>query len=215
MVVQTPGANFSKISDLLQTSSSTLSWHLKRLEESGYLRSIKFSGKRIYYPASLRTELAEEIIQIFSNETARKIFLFILNQPDVDCYPLNIARSLDPPLHHETVRYHLDRMKKAGLVEMRKEGKTILVSPGPEAYRLKEHGTATMGEEFVDFLLKNLRRDCLYPEVMEQTADKLVLRIDCPGGEEIILDLALSEWGFQSIVDQVPPRPDVPADLES
>ena len=70
LVFQSPGSNFSKISDMLNTSSSTLAWHLKKLEESGYLKSLKFSGKRIYYPATLRTELAEEIIQILSNETA-------------------------------------------------------------------------------------------------------------------------------------------------
>ena len=48
MVVQTPGANFSKISDLLKTSNSTLLWHLNRLEKSGYLKSIKIGGKRVY-----------------------------------------------------------------------------------------------------------------------------------------------------------------------
>ena len=203
MIVQTPGSNFSKISDLLKTSNSTLLWHLNRLEKSGYLKSIKVGGKRVYYPASLRTEVAEEIIQVLSNETAQKIFLFVVNNPEKNCYPLNIARSLDPPLHHETVRYHIDRLKHAGLVEITKEGKNVFIKPGPEAFRLKEHGTTVLTEEFVNYLLKNIKEDCLFPEVIEQTQDRLVIRIDCPGGEEVILDLALSDWGFQKIFDDM------------
>lgn len=201
MVVQTPGANFSKISELLHTSNSTLLWHLKRLEKSGYLKSKKMSGKRVYYPASLRSERAEEIIQILSNDTAKKIFLFVLNYPEEQCYPLNIARSLVPPIHHETVRYHAERMEKAELVELKKKGKNVLITPGQEAFRLKEHSNIMIREEFVDFLLKNIKKDCLFPEVIEQGPDKLVLRIDCPGGEEIILDLALSNWNFQEILN--------------
>jgi len=200
MVVQTPGSNFSKISEILQTSNSTLLWHLKRLEKSGYLKSVKLSGKRVYYPASLRSERAEEIIQILSNGTAKKIFLFILNNPEKICYPLNIARSLEPSIHHETVRYHVDRMLKAELVEIMKKGKNVLIKPGEEAYKLKDYGNTIIREDFVDYLLKNIKKDCLFPEVIEQGPDKLVLRIDCPGGEEIILDLALSNWDFQEIL---------------
>lgn len=203
MIVQTPGSNFSKISDLLQTSNSTLLWHLNRLEKSGYLKSIKIGGKRVYYPASLRTEVAEEIIQILNNETAQKIFLFVINNDEKVCYPLNIARSLDPPLHHETVRYHIDRLKHAGLVELSKEGKNVFIKPGPEAYRLKEHGTTIIRDEYVQYLLKNIKDDCLFPEILEQTEDRLVLRIDCPGGEEIVLDLSLSDWGFQKIFNDI------------
>ena len=200
MVVQTPGANFSRISEILQTSNSTLLWHLKRLEKSGYLKSVKLSGKRVYYPASLRSERAEEIIQILSNDTAKKIFLFILNNPKDQCYPLNIARSLEPPIHHETVRYHIDRMEKAELVKISKEGKNVFIQPGEEAHKLKDTGNTMIKDEFVEYLLKNIKKDCLYPEVIEQTPDKLILRIDCPGGEEIILDLALSNWDFQDIL---------------
>jgi len=203
MVVQTPGANFSKISDLLKTSNSTLLWHLNRLEKSGYLKSIKISGKRIYYPASLRSEIAEEIIQILANETAQKILLYVVNNPIEQCYPLNIARNIIPPIHHETVRYHIDRMKNAGLVEITKEGKNVFIKPGPEAFRLKEHGTQLIKEEYVQFLMKNIKDECLFPEIVEQTDDRLVIRIDCPGGEEVILDLALSDWGFQNIFGDV------------
>lgn len=203
MVVQTPGANFSKISDLLKTSNSTLLWHLNRLEKSGYLKSIKISGKRVYYPASLRSEVAEEIIQILSNETARKIFLFVINNPEKNCYPLNIARNLVPPIHHETVRYHIDRLKHAGLVEVTKEGKNVFIKPGPEAFNLKKYSTAVLSEEFVQYLLQNIKDDCLFPEIVEQTDERLVIRIDCPGGEEVILDLALSDWGFQKILKEI------------
>lgn len=203
LVAQSPGSNFSKITNALEIASSTLNWHLKRLENSGLLKSTKIGNKRIYYPASLRTELAEEIIQVLSNETARNIFLYVINIPDEECYALNIARNLNPAIHHETVRYHLERMKKVNLIKEVKIGKTVYARPGSEAFRLKEHGMNVITDAYIEFLLKEFNDNCLYPEILIEESDRLVLRIDCLNGEEIIMDLMLSDWNFQKITDEI------------
>ena len=44
LIAQTPGSNLSKITNALNIASSTLNWHLKRLEKSGLLKSVK-NGK--------------------------------------------------------------------------------------------------------------------------------------------------------------------------
>ena len=123
LCVLSPGTNFSKIAEFLEIANSTISWHLKRLEESGLVKSIKISGKRIYVPVELRDDIAEEIYVTLDNDIARKIFVFILNNPDT--YPLDIARNIG--IHHESVRYHLDRMKKLNLIEISKESKIVRV----------------------------------------------------------------------------------------
>ena len=200
VICLSPCANFTRIAEFLNASGSTLSWHLKRLEFSGLIKSIKFSGRRIYVPTELRDEEAEEIIAIFENDIAKKIFLFVMNNPDT--YPLDIARSIDPPIHHETVRYHLDRMRRVGLVEITKDAKIVRVREGERATELRKAGINTLSESFVNFLMDHLRNGCLYPEILEKNDSRLVLRIDCPDGDEIIFDLKLSQWNFMEVINK-------------
>lgn len=197
LCVMSPGTNFSKIADFLQTANSTISWHLKRLEESGLVKSIKIAGKRIYVPVELRDEIAEEIYVILDNEIARKIFVYILNNPDT--YPLEIARNIG--IHHESVRYHLDRMHKVNLIEITKKSKIVRIKAGKRTLLLKESSLNILTDNYVNFLTEFLKSDCLYPEIVTKTDHQLTLRIDCPDGDEIILDLQLSDWGLTDIID--------------
>ncbi len=202
LCVMSPGTNFTKIAEFLKIANSTISWHLKRLEASGLVKSIKISGKRIYVPVELRNELAEEIYVILENEIARKIFIYILNNPET--YPLDIARNIDPPIHHETVRYHLDRMKKVELVEIEKKSKMVRVKEGTQAIQLRRTSLNVLTDNYINFLTEFLKSDCLYPEIMEKTDQTLILRIDCPNGDEIIMDLRLSNWGLLDVIEQKP-----------
>lgn len=198
LCVLSPGTNFSKIAEFLEIANSTISWHLKRLEESGLVKSIKISGKRIYVPVELRDDIAEEIYVTLDNEIARKIFVFILNNPDT--YPLDIARNIG--IHHESVRYHLDRMKKLNLIEISKESKIVRVKEGEKAIQLKKASLNILTDNYINFLTEFLKSDCLYPEITEKTDHRLTLRIDCPDGDEIIMDLRLSDWGLVNLIEQ-------------
>lgn len=200
LCVMSPGTNFTKIAEFLEIANSTISWHLKRLEESGLVKSIKISGKRIYVPVELRNELAEEIYVILDNEIARKIFIFVLNNPET--YPLDIARNIG--IHHETVRYHLDRMKKVKLIEIEKKSKMVRVKEGTQAIQLRKTSLNVLTDNYINFLTEFLKSDCLYPEIMEQTDHTLILRIDCPNGDEIIMELRLSDWGLLDVIKEKP-----------
>jgi hypothetical protein len=142
----------------------------------------------------LRDEIAEEIFAILDNEVAKKIFIYVLNHPNT--YPLDIARNIDPPIHHETARYHLDRMRKVGLIEITKDAKIVRIKEGQRAIELKQTSLNHLKDSYVNFLINHLRTGCLYPEILVKNDQRLVLRIDCPDGNEIIMDLQLSEWNL-------------------
>ncbi|MHA1983240.1 MAG: winged helix-turn-helix transcriptional regulator [Candidatus Hodarchaeales archaeon] len=198
LCVMSPGTNFSKIAEFLEIANSTISWHLKRLEESGLVKSIKISGKRIYVPVELRDELAEEIYVILDNEIAKKIFVFILNNPDT--YPLDIARNIG--IHHESVRYHLLRLEKLNLIKSTKKSKLVTIQVGERAIQLRKASLNVLTDNYINFLTEFLKSDCLYPEITEKTDHRLTLRIDCPDGDEIIMDLRLSDWGLLTLIEE-------------
>jgi hypothetical protein len=58
-------------------------------------------------------------------------------------------------------------------------------------------------ENFIYHLTNILKENCLYPTIQEQTKDKLLVRIACPGSDDIELSIHLSQWSLDAIPDEV------------
>ena len=192
ILAENPGSYFFDLAKYLELPQGTLNWHLKRLEDDQLIKSLKFAGKRIYYPAGLRSAEAERIFTVLRPDTAKKIFNFILNNPSA--FQSQIAQGIDPPVHHDTVRYHLNRLEKVGLVKTKRSGRTVQIFPGEVAENLQDGSLTAISDSYVRFLLEKLREGCLHPEVVLQSKKQLVLRIECPDGEDMILNLKMSDW---------------------
>ncbi len=192
ILAENPGSYFFDLAKYLELPQGTLNWHLMRLEEDHLIKSLKFAGKRIYYPAGLRSAEAERIFTVLRPDTAKKIFNFILNNPGA--FQSQIAQGIDPPVHHDTVRYHLSRLEKVGLVKTQRSGRTVQIFPGEVAENLQDGSLTAISDSYVRFLLDKLREGCLHPEVVLQSKKQLVLRIECPDGEDMILNLKMSDW---------------------
>ncbi|NHJ02063.1 MAG: winged helix-turn-helix transcriptional regulator [Candidatus Heimdallarchaeota archaeon] len=192
ILAENPGSYFFDLAKYLELPQGTLNWHLKRLEEDHLIKSLKFAGKRIYYPAGLRSAEAERIFTVLRPDTAKKIFNYILNNPGA--FQSQIAQGIDPPVHHDTVRYHLNRLEKVGLVRTQRSGRTVQIFPGSVAENLQDGSLTAISDSYVRFLLDKLREGCLHPEVVLQSKKQLVLRIECPDGEDMILNLKMSDW---------------------
>jgi len=192
ILAENPGSYFFDLAKYLELPQGTLNWHLKRLEEDHLIKSLKFAGKRIYYPAGLRSADGERIFTVLRPDTAKKIFNYILNNPGA--FQSQIAQGIDPPVHHDTVRYHLSRLEKVGLVRTQRSGRTVQIFPGSVAENLQDGSLTAISDSYVRFLLDKLREGCLHPEVVLQSKKQLVLRIECPDGEDMILNLKMSDW---------------------
>ncbi|MHA2329995.1 MAG: winged helix-turn-helix transcriptional regulator [Candidatus Hodarchaeales archaeon] len=192
ILAENPGSYFFDLAKFLELPQGTLNWHLKRLEEDHLIKSLKYAGKRIYYPAGLRSAEAERIFTVLRPKTAKKIFVYVLNNPGA--FQSQIAQGIDPPVHHDTVRYHLNRLENVGLVETQRSGRTVQIFPGQVADALQDGSLTAISDSYVRFLLEKLREGCLHPEIVLQSKKQLVLRIECPNGEDMILNLKMSEW---------------------
>ncbi|MHA2111858.1 MAG: winged helix-turn-helix transcriptional regulator [Candidatus Hodarchaeales archaeon] len=201
ILAENPGSYFFDLAKFLELPQGTLNWHLKRLEEDSLIKSIKYAGKRIYYPAGLRSAEAERIYTILRPPTASKIFTFVLNHPGA--FQSQIAQGIKPPVHHDTVRYHLTRLEDVGLIETKRSGRTVQIYPGQVAEHLQNGSLTAISDSYVRFLLEKLREGCLHPEVVLQSRKQLVLRVECPDGEDMILNFKMSDWQlFAPIEDE-------------
>jgi DNA-binding transcriptional ArsR family regulator len=190
LVCETPGTYFYEIVSELATPQGTLSWHLRMLEKDGLIKSTKFGGKRLYFPKMLRSEQAEKAYLVLKNETAVQIFDEIINNPG--SYQSEIAEKIG--VHHDTVRHHIERLAKAQLIQIIRDGRTVRYFPGEFGKELIAGSLNALSERYVNFLFEKLEEGCMHPEVLERDLHSIRLRIECPGEEDIYLNIELGPW---------------------
>jgi len=198
ILCENPGTYLLELVDLLESPLGTLTWHLRILEREGLVNSIKFAGKRLYYPKMLRSEEAEMAYLTLRSDTARKVFAFVVNNSG--CYQEQMAENLG--VHHDTIRWHISRMQDVGLVRVEKSGRKKKHYLAELGSSLMEGSLNTITEAYVLFLMEKLEDGCLNPEIRESTQDQVLIRIDCPErGKDCYIRINLREWQFEVIED--------------
>ena len=197
ILCENPGTYFYKLMSEIprydkKVSSATLLYHLAKLEEDGLITSEKIDGKRIYFPKNLRTKELERAYMLLKNENAMKIFLYILNCQD--CFQNQLARALN--LHHDSIRHHVVRLEDAELIEREKDGKLARFKVGRLGKEILQGSLSLFSEAYIRFIISKLADDCHFPEVVSQTSDQLVVRVVCPGEDDIELSIDISNWAI-------------------
>jgi DNA-binding transcriptional ArsR family regulator len=195
IICESPGTYFYRLMSEIpkydkRISSATLIYHLSKLEEDGLITSEKIDGKRIYFPKNLRTKELERAFMLLKNDNASKMFVFILNNDG--CYQNELARVLD--VHHDTIRYHTERLEAAELITKEKDGKLVKFHIGRVGLEILNGSMNIFSEAYIRFILSKLADDCHFPEIISRTQDELVIRINCPGDDDITLTLNISNW---------------------
>jgi len=190
ILCETPGLYFFELSNILSLPQGTIDWHLRQLEKANLIKSIKFGGKRVYYPRNLRTEEVEMAFTAIKHPTAKKIFSCIANNEGT--YQSDIARELN--LHHDTVRHHVERMIEAGLISKYKEGRKTCYKLGPLGNKIQEESISSISDTYVSALIDILEDNCLVPTIIEKTKKSLTIRIECPGHQDTTFSISLGDW---------------------
>ncbi len=110
-----PGAHFRSIMSNLDLSNGTLSHHLQTLEKGEFIKSEKDGVLRRYYPRGRK--FTGEIIEL--NSVQRKIMTAIAINPGISQKELAKKVGISAP----TVNYHVNGLKAARLVEIKRHGK--------------------------------------------------------------------------------------------
>ncbi len=190
-VCENPGAYFFEIANELAIPAGTLAWHLRVLEAEGLIEKIKFGGRVVFYPKHLRDATIEKAFLILRNDNARKIFEIIAANPGI--HQSEIVERFG--LNHDTVRWHIKRMIKAGLVSVSRRGRNSKYYIGEVGKSILNGEAKTISPSFVEFLLDRLHGERLKPELQSLEKSSLVIKIKAlkPFEEERTLTIDLSK----------------------
>jgi predicted transcriptional regulator len=206
VLCENPGTYLLELVSMLESPLGTLTWHLRILEREGLVKSIKFAGKRLYYPRMLRSQEAEMAYLTMRSETARRIFSYIVNNPG--CYQEQMAETLG--VHHDTVRWHISRMEEVGLVSVEKQGRKKRHYLARLGQALLDGSLNLITEAYVIWLMEKLESGCLNPEIKEKTQDHVTIRIDCPErGKDCYIKINLIEWQLDMLGEEETEPPEI------
>lgn len=191
-VCENPGAYFFEIANQLSIPTGTLAWHLRVLEAEGLLEKIKFGGRVVFYPKYLRDAKLEKALLLLRNKNARKIFDIIVANPGIN--QSDIVERFG--LHHDTVRWHIKRMVKAGLIRVKREGRSSKYHLGETGETIVNNDIRKISPSFVEFLLDRLHGERLRPELKCLEGSTLIIKIKPvePYEEERTLTIDLSKF---------------------
>jgi len=110
-----PGSHLREIARELDLKPSNAAWHLRKLEQTNLIRSRYIGGKKVYYLVEGGVESRKQAIAeaILKNKNARDIMLYLYDNPGK--HLLEIAHALT--LNHHVVKWHINKMSMAELVE--------------------------------------------------------------------------------------------------
>ncbi len=194
IICETPGTYFFELTNALMLPQGTIDWHLRQLEKSGLIKSMKFEGRRIYYPKNLRSEEVEKAFVAIKHPTAKKIFSYVINHDG--CYQSEIANALN--IHHDTVRHHIERMISVSLISKSKIGRKTCYSLGEVGKKIQEESINTISNTYINALISTLEDNCLVPTILQKTKRSITIRIECPGHDDTTFSISLSDWEFDA-----------------
>lgn len=110
-----PGSHLREIARELDLKPSNAAWHLRKLEQTNLVRSRNIGGKKVFYLVEGGIEARKQAVaeSILKNKNARQILSFLADNPGK--HLLEIAHALD--MNHHTVKWHIDKMYEAELIE--------------------------------------------------------------------------------------------------
>jgi predicted transcriptional regulator len=124
-----PGVHLKKLSEEFAMKTSSILWHVRKLESAELVRSERANGFRVFYPVEGGIEMkrVSRAITALQNANARILFETLERRGGVS--PGQLATRL--AIHTGTVRWHLRKLREFGLIEelVRDEGSQVFATP--------------------------------------------------------------------------------------
>lgn len=125
----TPGAHLKQLSEEFKMKTSSILWHIRKLEAADLVHSERANGFRVFYPTEggIEAKRLSRAITTLHNENARRIQERVHDKPGQTVKEL--SERLD--IHSGTVRWHLRKLREFGLVDelVREDGSKFFGTP--------------------------------------------------------------------------------------
>ena len=114
-----PGCHLRGIRSGLGISIGTVKYHIARLEKAGRVTSNRRGLFRYYFPVGVFQDNEKSLLEILSQETARDILIFIIEQKS----PTQTEIVDNIGVSAASVSWHVGRLAELGLITEIREGK--------------------------------------------------------------------------------------------
>lgn len=125
-----PGVHLKKLSEEFAMKTSSILWHIRKLECAELVRSERANGFRVFYPVEGGIEMkrVSRAITALQNPNARALFESV-ERSRGGVSPSQLATRLG--IHAGTVRWHLRKLREFGLVDelLREDGSEVFATP--------------------------------------------------------------------------------------
>jgi predicted transcriptional regulator len=148
---ENPSCHLRKIKKELGLAMGTVQYHLDKLEKAGRITAQKQGLHKYYFAVGAFEENEKQLLEVLSNETAREIVMFIVEQN----YPSQTEISKHVGISSASVSWQIKRLQDSRIVDEVKEGKFK---------RYKLHGDSKQ----VIALLRNY-----YPDIWSRWSNRL------------------------------------------
>jgi predicted transcriptional regulator len=118
-VQDNPSCHLRRVKRALGISMGTVQYQLDKLEKLGRITSTRRGFYKYYFPAGLFKESEKEILEILTNETARKILMFIIEQRS----PTQKDIINNVRISARSVGWHVGRLIDLAIIRELKDGK--------------------------------------------------------------------------------------------
>jgi len=110
-----PGAHLKQLSDEFGMKTSSILWHIRKLESAELVNSERVGGYRVFYAieGGIEIKRVSRAITALQNENAHHIF------QRVQAHPGSTTREISEALglHGGTARWHLRKLREQGLLD--------------------------------------------------------------------------------------------------
>lgn len=124
-----PGVHLKQLSEEFAMKTSSILWHVRKLESAELVRSERANGYRVFYPVDGGVEIkrVSRAITALQNRNARTLYEAVERVNGAT--PTQLSETL--AMHGGTVRWHLRKLREFGLVEelIRDDGSTFFATP--------------------------------------------------------------------------------------
>jgi predicted transcriptional regulator len=167
-----PCSHLHKIGRSLDFSLNTTRWHLRKLEEKGYIEYMKFKNRKIFFPTNSLKEVDMRLLSILNDKKFETIYQQVQLKPGIT--QKEIYSSIERK--QSTVAENLNILEETNLIRSQRDGLYRRYYPTPLIKQREKKIKKTL-KSYRRTLLQFLKSDGLEPELLRTTDIKLHIRI--------------------------------------
>lgn len=167
---QYPGSHLRVIAESLEISSTTATWHLRKLSQSNIIIQKKVQKKSVFYPINLLDPNEIELFSVLCTDKYKDLYLAIKKNPGINQKGLSEKLNIS----HQSVLFLSKKLIELGLISKLSDGKFIRYYP-TKLLEERADEMKSRNKQFRMDLLRFFKTDGLDPKLVKRSDDYMLV----------------------------------------